>query len=209
MKKFHDKMIQAFSTPILYRSYSNNNRLNKRLKKTLWEIEEHFDSINHGDAYCGGYYTQQYSFKEDYDGFKELRTFVLESIRYYAEQILLNERNIKLKIDPEQIELSGWLGIIGNGDYQSPYINSDTMISCIYFIDVPEEKGVSDRYIDLLTPYDTRELSFFKGAKTSHRRITPQEGTLVIYPSYCRRFIHPHQGENEHILAEIKANLEL
>ncbi|MCH2038206.1 MAG: putative 2OG-Fe(II) oxygenase [Rickettsiales bacterium] len=183
--------------------------MNQRLKKTLWDIEEHFDSQDHGQAYHGGYFSQNFTFEEDYEGFKGFKRYLMDSIRYYLNHAYSKEYSLNVDPDNPNISLNGWLEIIGTGDYQSPHSHVNSLLSCIYFIDTPNEKSTNNEScIDILSPNAANGTKSLLLEAHNHYSVIPKEGALVIYPSDCSIFMHPHSEENEIIQAKIQVNID-
>ena len=59
--------------------------------------------------------------------------------------------------------------------------------------------------IDILSPLEQQEMTFIKGYSKSHCRVCPKPGDLLIFPAYCKHFVHPFQGEGERLCVVFNA----
>lgn len=199
----------AFSTPILMQQYSNVNNINTSLEQSIREIQEYSESYNRGMAFKGGFFTNNLNFTEDFGGFKQFRSMIKHSVKDYIKQVINHEKSITGKLLIENISIRGWIEILQSGDYQIPHVNLDSMISGLYFIKVPGDISATNGCIDFLSPFESKELSFIKGARNSYARVIPQEGVLVMHPSYCKMYSHPFTSVGDLMMIKFNVTLDV
>jgi uncharacterized protein (TIGR02466 family) len=89
----------------------------------------------------------------------------------------------------------GWVNVKGPGERITMHAHSDSTISVVYYIKVPENSGN-------LNFLDTSEGSIFdreyinKDAKLKIKSITPKEGDLIFFPSYILHEVEENKSND-------------
>ena len=187
-----DRMIAAFPTPIFLRTIAGNDKLNQLLASTVREMAASQKSDDAFRSHQGGFYSDATFFQSVRPGVEQLQHHVQTTVVEYIHQ-LLGANGPKMHVD-----LGAWVALTRAGDYQAPHVHAGATLSGIYYVeipDVPEPQGC----IDILNPIVSQEMTFLRSYSKTICRICPQPGNLLIFPAYCRHFVHPFTGTGERI----------
>lgn len=106
--------------------------------------------------------------------------------RYISSHPLLKSINAKKR---SKNEISGWAVVLGCGGYQKRHIHPEAIVSGVIYIKLPEE--TKDRTLNggnlILHTNQTETL------------ITPEEGQVVVFPSYLAHETVPIKTDGERI----------
>ena len=90
-----------------------------------------------------------------------------------------------------------WFNFMSCGEF-NPLHNHHGEVSGIIMIQVPEE--ISDENLDNNNPnYLTRGQLEWVSADSQNYRITPQEGSIFLFPAYLKHTVYPFQSNVERI----------
>jgi uncharacterized protein (TIGR02466 family) len=101
-----------------------------------------------------------------------------------------------------QATLYGWINVNGPGDYNNPHCHPGNTWSGVYYIrtgaEVPD-RPMSGRikFIDPRTRCDIGPNTALGHA--GMMRVAPEDGMLLIFPSYLEHYVHPYFGPGERI----------
>lgn len=100
---------------------------------------------------------------------------------------------------PRQWYLSGWGVRMWRGGYQIPHYHKDAWISGVYYVQLPDtiraEDGAQQGWIEFGRGPD----DIFHDARPVTRRIHPEEGKLIAFPSYFWHRTLPFDDESERL----------
>ena len=199
-KAAQDKFIAAFATPIFLRHFGDTAELNHTLAETVRQMAHSERSSDRFRSHQGGFYSEDSFFQTKLPGAERLERLVQHAVSDYVRQ-LEGPNAPKLRLD-----LSAWVALTRAGDYQAPHVHGGATLSGIYYVEVPnvpEPQGC----IDLLSPLEQQEMSFLKRYSKTHCRVCPRAGDLLIFPAYCKHFVHPFAGEQERIAVVFNATV--
>ena len=101
-----------------------------------------------------------------------------------------------------QASLYGWINVNGPGDYNNPHCHPGNTWSGVYYIrtgsEVPD-RPMSGR-IEFIDPRTRCEVGPNMGlGHAGIMRVAPEDGMLLIFPSYLEHYVHPYFGPGERI----------
>ena len=193
-----DKMIAAFATPVFLRSHKNVGELNRLLAGTIREMARTMDSDDAFRSHQGGFYSDDSFLHSPQPGVAPLTQLLQKGVGDYIKQLL------GAQAPAVQVELAAWVALTRAGDYQAPHVHAGAALSGIYYVEVPDLEDPQG-CIDVLSPLVQQEMTFIKGYSKSHCRVCPKPGDLLIFPAYCKHFVHPFQGEGERLCVVFNA----
>ena len=93
-----------------------------------------------------------------------------------------------------------WLNRNGPGDINKIHIHPHSMLSGVYYVQVPPGSG----NIEFLDPVIARTATTYpKSGKTQRNASTaefePVEGKLIIFPSWLQHWVQPNRGTGERV----------
>lgn len=106
----------------------------------------------------------------------------------------------ELKLDFESGITNLWININRYRDYTKEHLHSNAKLSGVYYVDVPKKSGdiifLHPAY-DLLG-YDWKcKSQMCSDYVSSGKRMSPQNGTLVLFPSWLRHCVEPNMNETD------------
>lgn len=109
------------------------------------------------------------------------------------------------------VSLSAWATICRAGAYHAPHSHPDSAWSGVYYVDAGEKtpdhplSGV----LEFLDPRAGVEAVTAPGDPYGEPlRVKPEDGLLVIFPSWLYHWVHPYVGETPRIAVSFNATLE-
>ena len=100
---------------------------------------------------------------------------------------------------PNRIRITAWGVILDEGAYQVPHIHPSAWLSGVYYVALPPALGADDDgsagWIEFGRPY----WDFRIRAEPETRLIEPEEGLMLLFPSYMFHRTLPFSGTGERI----------
>lgn len=100
---------------------------------------------------------------------------------------------------PHSIRITAWGVILDEGAYQVPHIHPSAWLSGVYYVALPPSLGTGDEgtagWIEFGRPY----WDFRIRAEPETRLIEPEEGLMLLFPSYMFHRTLPFAGTGERI----------
>ena len=100
---------------------------------------------------------------------------------------------------PDRIRITAWGVILDEGAYQVPHIHPSAWLSGVYYVALPSALGADDDgtagWIEFGRPY----WDFRIRAEPETRLVEPEEGLMLLFPSYMFHRTLPFSGPGERI----------
>ena len=119
---------------------------------------------------------------------------VRPAVETYKRGTTLEELGLDLEI------AAYWFNVNPPGAYNSSHIHPGSILSGVFWVSCPENCG---RFI---MRHPNEMVNFYLGADNS--LINPQEGLLVLFPSYLEHFVEPNRGSEDRISISFNLNLK-
>ncbi|HEY4082909.1 MAG TPA: 2OG-Fe(II) oxygenase family protein [Burkholderiaceae bacterium] len=129
-------------------------------------------------------------------GFEALRKFIVTTLN---EKVLQGKWYLEPRIDENFI--SGmWTMINKKGHANSMHIHPDSWFSGVYYPKVPSRPELAGE-LCFHDPITTRTFtrSFYRSVQAEVFRLTPEEGMMVIFPSWFEHSVRANQSEEDRI----------
>jgi uncharacterized protein (TIGR02466 family) len=194
------KVTQIFATPIYYDLTAGQPALNEVLAGTIRDLAANKPSSDAFRAHRGGYYSDGTFLESGLPGVDGVRAVINTALDAYFRALGVAHTIVRT-------DVHGWVALTRPGDYQTPHVHADAMLSGVYYCvmpGAPEPEGC----IDFITPVSAQEMSFLRGLPMSYCRVQPSEGALVLFPSYLRHYTHPFRSGDERICVVFNARVQ-
>ena len=126
-------------------------------------------------------------------------TLVAQAVDRYRDGLPQDNHHPFLADIPEQVRITAWGVILDEGAYQVPHIHPSAWLSGVYYVALPPALGADDDgtagWIEFGKPY----WDFRVRAKPETRLIEPEEGLMLLFPSYMFHRTLPFTGSGERI----------
>lgn len=193
-----DIFLQAFATPIFTRRFDDRAALNARLAETVRELARSGQSHDRYRSHQGGFYTPGTLFQNPSSDIAEVEAMIRAGVGDYVGKVAQTGQGRIVPVPANCIHLQGWAALTREKDYQPPHVHAGSNMSCVYYVEVPDKEEPQGA-IDLMNPLATQEMTFIPGGQTTHCRVPPRAGMLLIFPAYVSHTVHPFFGEGERI----------
>ena len=103
-----------------------------------------------------------------------------------------------------------WININGKNSFNLPHVHPFSLASAVYYVAVPKDSGrlVFENPIQqhdyVMKPGSVLE---YNGINSGYWNVEPQQGELIIFPSWLRHWVEPNNTDQERI--SIAFNLEI
>ncbi len=158
-----------------------------------------------GLATMGGYMTENLA-EETSPAIAMLVQLILETIEHYRQTLTRDDSHPFLGTIPRQYKLHLWAVLLHENGQVGPHIHEDSWISGAYYVKLPqlgegkaqsqnEEKANYQGWIEFGQPH--QEIPFQYGKH--NYQVKPEQGKLVLFPSYYFHQTIPYSDKNERI----------
>lgn len=186
------KVSLTYPTPIWSDNFPNIN--NDELSDVILEEQKSGKGMTLHEL--DGWRTASQDMFED-DKFKLLLSQVEERLKDICSQLEINPKY-------ELGKGSGWAYITTKGGWHPPHCHPDGYLSCVYYIDVPEDSNSHLVFDDprhqksMLAEQDT----YANTNALNHSRIpiNPKTGDFYVFPSWLNHFVTPSMSDEKRIM---------
>ena len=199
MENRYSDLNLIFPTPLWTTIVPNNEEINKKMYDFITSLRVN-DSKGIVKSNLLGWHSQNFNLKD------------LEP-QYFVNSIsvMLNELLIDMGWGLKKNELKiteMWSIINPTNSANSRHIHANNFISAAYYVKAPKNAG------DIVF-YDPRSANVIRTPIISSQnklnsttfRVTPQEGLLVLFPSYLHHSVDINQSDKERIVISFNLNL--
>jgi uncharacterized protein (TIGR02466 family) len=120
-------------------------------------------------------------------------------------------RSVTSKVDPEDLEtkLFAWMNMNPTGGFNAPHTHPGAHWSGVYYVRQPKVDSGNSGMIEFLDPRsDLPNWRLLQSrAFRSKRRIRPEEGEIVLFPSYLVHWVYPNESGGERVTIAFNATL--
>lgn len=124
---------------------------------------------------------------------------LVDSIRHAVDTYLashpVDARHPWLRWRPQRWSLNVWATILERGGHQNPHIHPGGYLSGVYYAQVPEQTEPQDAEAGWIE-FGTPPAEFPCMERHPSRRYAPEEGRLLLFPSYLFHHTVPFEGED-------------
>jgi len=181
-------------TPIYDRVLEGWKDVNLELISIIMEKKENDAGIQRSNI--GGWHSDEQFFAWKNPAVEQVRRWVKAA---FKEVTLLTTNGSGFS---GQGNLLGWVNVSEMGDYNNVHIHPNCVWSGVYYVEVgtPSDKRPFSGQIYFLDPrsgsgYQIAPFNVFGNCKS----IKPQNGQMLMFPSWLQHGVRPYDGEGERI----------
>ena len=119
---------------------------------------------------------------------------VRSAVETYKRGTTLEQLGLDLEL------VTYWFNVNPPGAYNSIHIHPGSILSGVFWVSCPENCG------RLIIRHPNEMVNFYLGS--DQFLIDPQEGLLVLFPSYLPHFVEPNQGSGDRISISFNLNIK-
>ena len=189
-----------FSTPVWSSKIIDYEVINKEIKEYIFDLQKK-DSKGVTKSNFIGWHSHDFDLKD-----KALKNFI-EAIKKNIN-VVLSDMNWDLERQDVKI-INMWAIINEEGAFNQKHQHGNSDISAAYYV------SASDNCGDIVF-YDPRPATVYKHpiSKSANilnatiNSIKPEEGLLVLFPSYLEHSVNPNNSDTKRIVISFNINLE-
>ena len=189
------KAHSMFPTPVFECKIDNHKEINLELEKFIHELrDKDMKGLKLSNA-GGGWHSPYFKISES----DILKTFVKKIFPFIFK---IAKDHYAWNCTPEKIRITGmWSVINSKNSYNQRHFHPNCNLSAAYYVKAKEKCG-KIKFFDpvdqkvMQAPHKTKDTNFSAEAVT----FTPNEGDLLIFPSYLHHSVEENKSEEERIV---------
>ena len=130
--------------------------------------------------------------------FADFEALLWTAVERYLATLPVDETHPYLRVRPELTGVHCWGVVLKRAGYQAPHIHPAGWVSGVYYPELPESLG-SDLALEGWLEFGSPPESLATGVALNGRRIKPEEGLLVLFPSYLYHSTVPFAADVERV----------
>ena len=185
---------KLFSTPLLRYAVGDHVSLNMALLEEATRLRSVSDGASKSNR--GGWHSEGNIFDNDAAPIQLLRRRIILALEDA-------NRAIGSKADPTKLRLRlfGWMNANPQGAFNAPHTHPGAHWSGVYYVAQPEVEAGNSGMIEFmdarsdLPNWRVLEAPAFRLKK----KLRPQPGELILFPSYLVHWVYPNEAEGERV----------
>lgn len=199
MLKRKSELHLFFPTPVWTSTIDNYDNINKKTYDYILKLKK-LDPTGIQKSNFKGWHSKDFDLKNN------TSIFFINSISAALNEALTD---MKWDLKSQTIKITSMWAIINNKEaLNGRHIHGNNFISAAYYVKAPANCG------DIVF-YDPRSAPSFSKPQTTgpnklnanYQSITPQEGLLVLFPSYLHHSVETNKSNDERIVISFNINL--
>ena len=185
---------KQFATPVLQFSVQDADAMNAGLMAHMQKARVASDGAQKSNR--GGWHSEGNLFDSDVDVIAALKDRALDAIRMAHTKI-----GAKTDFDALNLKISGWINANPKGGFNAPHSHPGAHWSGVYYVAQPSVDTGTSGMIEFIDPRtDLPHWRLLKApAFRLKRKLRPQPGTMILFPSYLVHWVYPNEAEEERV----------
>lgn len=189
-----------FGTPLSRFLVADYQVLNAELLAEAARLRAESDGVQKSNK--GGWHSDLDFLDRDTACIQRLRAAAIEAVKEVT-------RRVTTKVDPDDLTLkiSGWMNANPRGAFNAPHTHPGAHWSGVYYVAQPSVDTGNSGMIEFLDPRSDLPNWRILRAKPFRpkRKIRPQAGEIVLFPSYLTHWVYPNEAEEERVTIAFNA----
>lgn len=194
------KYEKLFSTPLVRFRVPDSETLNKALIAEGVRLRLTSGGVTKSNR--GGWHSEGNLFDSDVDCVSTLRGFAEEAVLSATRKI-----GAKADLDNLRLKLFAWMNANPQAGFNAPHTHPGAHWSGVYYVAQPETEEGNSGMIEFLDP--RTDLPNWRILNASpfqlKKKIRPQPGEMILFPSYLVHWVYPNESEEERISVAFNA----
>jgi len=188
------KFEKAFSTPIVRFQVPDHSALDADLLTEGARLRSADEGVSKSNR--GGWHSKGNLFDEPASCIQKLGAASREAV-------LAATSKVTSSVDPRDLRLKlfAWMNINPPGGFNAPHTHPGAHWSGVYYVSQPEIETGTSGMIEFLDPRS--DLPHWRLLKSSafrpKRRLRPEAGEMILFPSYLVHWVYPNETEEERV----------
>ena len=196
------QIYKLFPTPIFHFKLQNYQELNIELENYILNLKKK-DKDGQKKSNYGGWHSPFFDQKND-NASKKFDVI----IQNFLKKIFTDEMGWKYNPDKAKI-ISMWSIINKKGSFNIQHNHPNAYLSASYYVKVPKNSG----NIKFFDPKEQKNIRYpkiknYTDISAVIAEITPEEGDLLIFPSYLYHSVGENLSENDRIIVSFNVDID-
>ncbi|NDF12275.1 MAG: hypothetical protein EB060_05640 [Proteobacteria bacterium] len=194
-------VMRIFPTVCYMQSHQGTEKMNAELERFILEQEKTSQNISKASI-RGGYHSDRKFFDEKNWAVQELKKLITAEALKYLKALWANESTAPLASIPNfKMQLGGWSVILREGDVSVPHLHPRANISGVYYVTSykPDPKAFKGAGCLVMADPRIRVSMYPVHDQVSTLIVTPNAGTVVMFPSFLEHYVLPFKGPGTRI----------
>ena len=195
------KIYNLFPVPIFHYKIENYKEINKELINYILRLKKK-DKIGNNRSNIGGWHSPNFDLVKE-----ETPINFINKFKNFLKNIIINEFGWEYLPNKQRI-VAMWAIINKKNSFNIMHNHQNCYLSAAYYVKKPERSG-DISFFDPVEPKTYRYPEKEKGTFHSNQVVTlrPEEGDLLIFPSYLYHSVEPNLSDEDRIV--ISFNIDL
>jgi len=195
------KIYNLFPVPIFHYKIENYKEINKELINYILRLKKK-DKIGNNRSNIGGWHSPNFDLVKE-----ETPINFINKFKDFLKNIIINEFGWEYLPNKQRI-VAMWAIINKKNSFNIMHNHQNCYLSAAYYVKKPERSG-DISFFDPVEPKTYRYPEKEKGTFHSNQVVTlrPEEGNLLIFPSYLYHSVEPNLSDEDRIV--ISFNIDL
>jgi len=193
---------RLFYTPLLRFRLPGHEALDDALLAEGERLRGESEGVSKSNR--GGWHSEGNLFDNPAEPVQALRRAALLSVMEAT-------RSVTSKVDPERLEtrLFAWMNMNPTGGFNAPHTHPGAHWSGVYYVRQPTVASGNSGMIEFLDPRsDLPNWRLLQArAFRPKRKIRPEAGEIVLFPSYLVHWVYPNEAGGERVTIAFNATL--
>lgn len=184
--------LSLFATPLMRFRVEGHEALDLALLAEAGRMRAESEGVEKSNR--GGWHSEGNIFDEPTGAVATLRAAAVEAVERAT-------RRVTTKVDPGDFDLrlTAWMNINPSGGYNAPHTHPGAHWSGVYYVSQPAVESGNSGMIEFLDPRS--DLPNWRMLRASafrlKKKIRPDAGEIVIFPSYLVHWVYPNETDEE------------
>jgi len=201
-KKVAEDLVLAFPTPIIKKTMPGAAAVNRRLSEIVLERAGRDQGASRSNQ--GGWHSKGDLLDWPYPEIDQLKRWIAEAVKAMTAYTT-GKPDVSGNLD-----IMAWANVNRFGDYNKPHTHPESMWSGVYYVQagtVPDDRP-SSGMIEFVDPRVAVEMIAVPGGPFDGRyKVRPQDGMLLVFPSWLLHFVNPYLSDDERISIAFNARV--
>ena len=195
----NEEVVTLFPTTLVRRQMPGSVFKNVRLREIVLEHEKTDPGTSTSNV--GGWHSKGDLWDWPEPEIQELCNFVNKTAENLTSTVFPIKKGDEIKVTPYG---GAWVNLLRNGAYNKVHNHPGAVWSAVYYVSLGRpDKTIPDN--GLIEFMDPRPGNIHGGKE----KIEPENGLLIIFPSWLYHYVNPYQGDMERISIAFNMDVEI
>ena len=195
------KTFKIFPVPVFECQIENHELINTELEKYIYELKKN-DPKGVSKSNAGGWHSDDFIIEDNVP----IQNFI-SKFNNLLPKIFINQMGVDKKLTNIKI-LNMWSVVNGKNTFNMKHNHPNSYFSAAYYIKTNEDSG----HIKFFDPKEVKTMYYpalgeLNDLSTNIVRIKPEEGKLLLFPSYLHHAVEVNISDEDRIV--ISFNLDI